>query len=109
MPIRIIIDLGICGPMRDDAYAGQPENCGLFKTPTLRNVALRKGFFHNGVYHELRRCGRASTSIARPTGKVYPRRADGSIARYDDLPPRYRANIDRIDAPFGGKPGTRPR
>jgi cytochrome c peroxidase len=27
-------------------------------------------------------------------GRWYPRRADGRIARYDDLPARYWANID---------------
>ncbi len=29
-------DLGICGPLRDDFYAKQEANCGLFETPTLR-------------------------------------------------------------------------
>src|SRR5262249_6107026 len=40
-------DLGACGPLRTDKSA-DPEFCGLFRTPTLRNVALRKSFFHNG-------------------------------------------------------------
>ena len=47
-------DLGLCGPLRADAYARQPANCGLFKTPGLRNVATRRAFFHNGVYHDLK-------------------------------------------------------
>ncbi|MBN9217022.1 MAG: cytochrome-c peroxidase, partial [Mesorhizobium sp.] len=34
------IDLGLCGPLRTD-FHGRAEYCGLFKTPTLRNVALR--------------------------------------------------------------------
>src|SRR5262249_31853746 len=33
-------DLGACGPTRTD-LAGHPEYCGLFKAPTLRNVALK--------------------------------------------------------------------
>ena len=30
------------------------EYCGMFKTPTLRNVAIRKVFFHNGQMKSLR-------------------------------------------------------
>jgi cytochrome c peroxidase len=30
------------------------EYCRLFKTPSLRNVALRRSIFHNGVFHTLR-------------------------------------------------------
>ena len=37
------------------------EYCGLFRTPTLRNVATRQTFFHNGVIHDAARGGRAST------------------------------------------------
>ena len=45
-------DLGLCGPLRKD-YATTTAYCGLFKTPTLRNAATRKVFFHNGVFHSL--------------------------------------------------------
>ncbi|HTI04096.1 MAG TPA: cytochrome c peroxidase, partial [Gemmatimonadales bacterium] len=45
-------DLGLCGPVRAD-YRNQKNYCGLFKTPTLRNVATRQVFFHNGVFHTL--------------------------------------------------------
>jgi cytochrome c peroxidase len=30
----------------------------------------------------------------------YPRRADGTVAMYDDLPAVHRANVDVTDAPF---------
>ena len=49
-------DLGLCGPLRADHARGTGAKnafCGLFKTPTLRNVATRKVFFHNGVIHSL--------------------------------------------------------
>src|SRR5215470_2004871 len=39
-------DLGLCGPDRKD-LADHSDYCGRFKTPTLRNVATRKSFFHN--------------------------------------------------------------
>src|SRR5271168_91902 len=45
-------DLGACGPERKD-LANRPEFCGLFKAPSLRNVAIRKSFYHNGVFHSL--------------------------------------------------------
>ena len=49
------VDLGLCGPQRTDRLPGAGTNnfCGMFKTPTLRNVATRKVFFHNGVIHSL--------------------------------------------------------
>ncbi len=37
-------DMGLCGPLRTD-QAKKLEYCGLFKTPTLRNVATRRVFF----------------------------------------------------------------
>ncbi|MEO7433359.1 MAG: cytochrome c peroxidase, partial [Dokdonella sp.] len=46
-------DLGACGPERTDKR-GQADFCGLFRTPTLRNVALRRTFFHNGKFQSLR-------------------------------------------------------
>ncbi len=45
-------DLGICGPYRTDLQT-QTQYCGMFLTPTLRNSATRKVFFHNGFYHNL--------------------------------------------------------
>ncbi|MEX6508327.1 cytochrome c peroxidase [Jiella sp. M17.18] len=101
-------DLGICGPMRHDIYAKQPANCGLFKTPTLRNVALRHVFFHNGVYTRLADVVRFYMDRETRPEAVYPKRADGSVARYDDLPKQYWPNLDRIDPPLDAKRGDRP-
>jgi cytochrome c peroxidase len=80
-------DLGLCGPVRVD----QPKQsyCGMFKTPTLRNVATREVFFHNGRYHTLRDALRFY--IERDT-------------TFDDLPDSLRGNVDRKTAPFGRKP-----
>lgn len=101
-------DLGICGPMRTDRYAGQAANCGLFKTPTLRNVASRHVFFHNGFYDNLTDVVRFYVERDTEPAKIYPRAEDGLVEQYDDLPARYRKNVDVIDAPFGGKAGDRP-
>jgi cytochrome c peroxidase len=98
-------DLGLCGPERKD-LAGHPEYCGLFRVPSLRNVAVRPVFFHNGVFHSLDQV--LAFYLQRDTlpGKWY-RKVDGSVDAYDDLPPVYRKNVSQ-DPPFGGKPGARP-
>lgn len=46
-------DYGLCGPERTD-FANRREYCGMFRTPSLRNVATRSSFFHNGAIHNLR-------------------------------------------------------
>lgn len=99
-------DLGVCGPLRKD-LADHPDDCGLFLTPTLRNVALRSRFFHNGAIGSLRDAVAFYATRDTDPARWYPRAADGSVMRYDDLPERYWANINR-DPPFGGKPGGTP-
>lgn len=93
-------DLGLCGPLRTD-LAGRADYCGLFRTPSLRNVALRKTFFHNGLVHSLREA--VAFYVERDTDprKWYPR------GKFDDLPAAYRGNINR-EPPFGDRPGDRP-
>ncbi len=88
------VDLGICGPPRKDSYAAQPANCGLFKTPTLRNVATRHVFFHNGVYTSLRDAVRFYVLRDTEPEKIYPVGPDGTVEVFDDLPPQYRKNVD---------------
>ncbi len=100
-------DLGLCGPLRTD-FANRLDYCGLFRTPTLRNVATRKTFFHNGVFHSLKETVAFYATRDTDPGRWYPRRADGGIDIYDDLPARYRGNIN-MDPPFGGRKGDAPR
>lgn len=104
----LFFDLGICGPLRSDAYAKQPANCALFKTPTLRNVATRHVFFHNGAFRTLRDVLHFYVERDTNPEKWYPRRANGTIDKYNDVPVQYRANLDVIDAPFDRDPSKRP-
>jgi cytochrome c peroxidase len=39
--------------------------------------------------------------------KWYPRAADGSVRKFDDLPPQYHGNVN-VEPPFGGRPGDPP-
>ncbi len=99
-------DLGLCGPLRTD-LADRTEYCGRFITPTLRNAALRQTFFHNGAVHSLREAVAFYVERDTDPGKWYPRDATGQILKFDDLPQRYRDNINS-EPPFGGHPGDRP-
>jgi cytochrome c peroxidase len=85
-------DLGLCGPLRRDLVSHH-EYCGMFKTPTLRNVAVRTTFFHNGVFRTL-------DEVLR----FYQRRD----TTFDDLPPAYRRNVS-ADPPLNRGVGAAPR
>ena len=100
-------DLGVCGPLRKDVVS-QTQYCGMFATPTLRNVALRHVFFHNGVYHTLKQVMDFYDFRDTNPGKIYPKAADGKVLKYDDLPPQYRANVDTVDPPLDRQLGQRP-
>ena len=99
-------DLGLCGPLRSD-LRDRAEYCGRFKTPSLRNVATRRVFFHNGIFHTLRQVMEFYAQRDINPGKWYPHDANGSVRKFDDLPAAYHANVD-VDPPFGGHPGDRP-
>lgn len=99
-------DLGLCGPERQD-LKDHPEYCGAFRTPSLRNVATRHAFFHNGVFHSLEEALRFYAERDTRPEKWYPRKADGSVAKFDDLPAHYHENIN-TDPPFDRKRGQQP-
>ena len=87
-------DLGACGPLRTD-LRNREEFCGLFRTPSLRNVALRKVFFHNGAYSTLEDAVRFYSLRDTDPVRVY-----GKGRRLDDLPAKYHGNLNK-EAPFG--------
>jgi cytochrome c peroxidase len=94
-------DLGLCGPLRQD-LRDRADYCGAFRTPTLRNVATRQSFFHNGVVHDLRDAVRFYATRDSDPARWYGRGARGRARLFDDLPERYCGNVRR-EAPFGGK------
>jgi cytochrome c peroxidase len=99
-------DLGLCGPLRADLSA-RKEYCGLFRTPSLRNVATRQVFFHNGVIHDLQDAVRFYAERDTAPQKWYSRTADGGVLKFDDLPAEYHGNLDRA-VPFDRHAGERP-
>jgi cytochrome c peroxidase len=98
-------DLGLCGPIRTD-FLGRAEYCGLFKTPSLRNVALRPVFMHNGVFRTLRQVMEFYVERDTAPEKWYGHAPDGTVEKFDDLPPADRKSVN-TDPPFGGHPGDR--
>ena len=99
-------DLGLCGPLRTDLRA-RPEYCGMFKSPTLRNVADPRTFFHNGVFHSLKKVLEFYSERDTNPEKWYPRDQDGSVRKFDDLPSEYRANVN-VEPPFDRHIGDKP-
>jgi cytochrome c peroxidase len=99
-------DLGLC----NDATikAGNPEVCGAFKVPSLRNVALRHSFFHNGRFHTLKDA--LTFYVQRDTNpeKFYPLKADGTFDKFNDLPPQYRGNVNQEEVPYHRHQGDQP-
>ncbi|MDP9109677.1 MAG: cytochrome-c peroxidase, partial [Pseudomonadota bacterium] len=100
-------DLGLCGPDRTDLAAGATL-CGKFKVPTLRNVATRRVFFHNGRFNNLRDV--IGFYVRRDTnpGQWYGRNTDGSINKFDDLPEQYKRNVNVTEGPYNRQPGMTP-
>ena len=99
-------DMGLCGPDRTDLMQHK-EYCGSFKTPSLRNVALRKVFFHNGSFTSLEQVLRFYVQRDTAPQKWYPKDRNGKLHKYDDLPPGLEANVN-VEAPFDRQPGQRP-
>lgn len=103
----LYFDLGLCGPDRTD-LAARADLCGAFKVPTLRNVATRKVFFHNGVFTSLKDV--VGFYVCRDTNpeEWYPLAADGTVLKFNDLPAQYHANVNRTEGPYNHQPGTAP-
>jgi len=100
-------DLGLCGPFRTD-LANRGDLCGAFKVPTLRNIAVTAPYFHNGRFDNLTDVVRFYVRRDTNPEEWYPRAADGSIVKFDDLPPQYRGNVNQTEVPYNRKPGEAP-
>ena len=100
-------DMGLCGPLRTD-LAARTDLCGQFKVPTLRNVATRRVFFHNGYFHDLKSA--LEFYVQRDTNpeKWYPLDAQGKPQKFDDIPALFARNVNTSEAPYNRKAGQAP-
>jgi len=101
------VDLGLCGPLRKD-QALQSQYCGLFKTPSLRNVARRQVFFHNGRFHSLKEALQFYVQRDTAPQRWYPPGSNGIEEKFDDIPQKFRGNIDIVDLPLTRTKGQAP-
>ncbi|HEY0464072.1 MAG TPA: hypothetical protein VGC79_07690, partial [Polyangiaceae bacterium] len=69
-------------------------------------VAVRRAFFHNGVFHSLQQTLQFYAERDTNPAKWYPK-TSGKLNAFDDLPPELRGNVNR-EPPFGRKPGQAP-
>jgi cytochrome c peroxidase len=99
-------DMGLCGPLRTD-LSHRTDLCGLFKVPTLRNVALTGPYFHNGAVATLEEAVAFYATRDIDPARWYPV-ANGVVQRFNDLPVAYRDNVTQ-QRPFGLRPGDAPR
>lgn len=92
------VDLGLCRSERSEpAAAADDRYCGMFKTPTLRNVERTAPYFHNAAIASLE-----DAVMFHLSRDSHPARWYGSVsARYNDLPAQYHANVVQ-GKPFDG-------
>jgi cytochrome c peroxidase len=93
-------DMGICS-REDHPLPDSARYCGMFKTPTLRNVATRKVFFHNGRFKTLHDVIRFYNTRDTHPELWYPV-VHGVPQKFDDLPAAYQSNID-TQMPLDGR------
>ena len=101
-------DLGLCGPERTD-LADRTDLCGAFKVPTLRNVATRQVFFHNGLFKTLRDALHFYVRRDTNPDEFFPLDADGVVMKFDDLPVDMHRNVNTTEVPYDRHPGQAPR
>jgi cytochrome c peroxidase len=104
--LPVSYDLGICN-RADHPPLSSGQFCGMWKTPTLRNVATRKVFFHNGKFKSLSDVIHWYNTRDTNPELWYPI-LRGVVQKFDDVPTKYRGNID-TQAPLDGRPaGSQP-
>jgi cytochrome c peroxidase len=94
-------DLGLGGPKRSLPLA-DPSFSAAFRTPSLRNVAVKQAFMHNGCFTRLEDVVAFYATRDTDPDHWYPHGAT-----FNDTPAAYQGNINRA-LPFGGHPGAAP-
>jgi cytochrome c peroxidase len=96
-------DLGLAGPRRALPF-GDRSFVGMFKATTLRNVAVKPAFMHNGRFARLEDVVAFYATRDTDPARWYP-----GGERFDDLAPADRGSVDTSEAPLDRHPGERPR
>jgi cytochrome c peroxidase len=99
-------DLGLCERRHKEAdatNASDPKWCGSFRIPSLRNVAVRQRFMHNGVFSKLRDVVAFYATRSTNPDLWYPHGA-----KFDDMPDLYRRNVNTLSFPYNRREGDPP-
>jgi cytochrome c peroxidase len=96
-------DLGVCERKQTRVPSSDAQWCLRFRTPSLRNVAVRERFMHNGVFAKLR-----DAVAFYATRSTNPERWYPPGAKFDDAPARYRHNVNEVSLPYNRPEGATP-
>jgi cytochrome c peroxidase len=96
-------DLGLCERKNAKTPSSDEKWCSNFRTPSLRNVAVRQSFGHNGVYKTLREVVAFYAQRAVAPGRIYP-----PGQKYDDVPRKYQANVNIYAPVYNRREGAAP-
>jgi cytochrome c peroxidase len=105
-------DLGLCERKKGKAPVAEPQDkeassdakwCGYFRVPSLRNVAVRQRFMHNGKFSKLRDVVAFYATRTTNPDLWYPHGV-----KFDDVPDRYRSNVNTLTFPYNRREGDPP-
>ncbi|HEX4403361.1 MAG TPA: cytochrome c peroxidase [Polyangia bacterium] len=96
-------DLGLCERRDTKVPSIDAKWCSSFRTPSLRNVAVRESFGHNGVFKSLRDVVTFYSRRAVAPDLVYPKGQ-----KFDDVPGKYRANVNIYAPIYNRREGAPP-
>src|SRR5262249_35191814 len=96
-------DLGLCERKSAETPSTDPRFCSNFRTPSLRNVAVRESFGHNGVYKKLRDVVAFYAFRAVAPERIYP-----VGQKWDDVPPKYFPNVNIYAPVYNRREGAAP-
>jgi cytochrome c peroxidase len=96
-------DLGLCERTDKQTPSSQPVYCAAFRTPSLRNVAVRTSYMHNGAFSNLR-----DVVAFYATRATDPKRWYKSGVKYEDVPAKFRGQINVSSIPYNRREGDVP-
>lgn len=95
-------DLGLCERKGTRWHIDDDRFCGTFRTPSLRNAALRTSYMHNGAFSSLREVVAFYATRATDPKRWY------AHGHFDDLPAKYWPNVNTNPAPYHRGEGESP-
>lgn len=96
-------DEGLCTTSRQKHWPDSSAWCGYFRTPTLRNVAVRKRYMHNGAFSDLKE---VVTFYA--TRSIEPKKWYRDGKQFDDVAAAHKGNINIATMPYNRRKGMKP-